>query len=312
MPTCKLCKHVRSDIRLLYQRPLTLPVFFQLSSNIKNPIIPTVWPHGYVLKIVNSFDTKKEKFFDAQTQMMLFLRQQGIECPKPVMNVFGRYHSVQKIGGVQHLVRLLEFLPGEIFAHVPNKTHYLFYQVGEMAGRIDVALKRFTHDAYDSHKTLWMLDQLPELNRFLYAVEDVKRQTLVQQIINEFQQNILSQLDKYAKGIIHGDFNEQNIIVSKVNDSAEYRIAGLIDFGDTSYSPYIFELAITIAYMILQSDDLETAGYIIAGYEMIRPISMKERKALKASSIAINGVRRFQVLSFFCRYALRHVCVRVL
>lgn len=212
---------------------------------------------------------------------MLFLRQQGIECPKPVMNIFGKYHSVQKIGEVQHLVRLLEFLPGEIFVHVPEKTHYLFYQVGELAGRIDLALKRFTHDAYNSHKTLWMLDQLHEMKKFLYAVEDVERQKLVQQVIDEFAQTVLPQLNKLGKGIIHGDFNENNIIVSKANNTNEYRVTGMIDFGDTSYSPYIFELAITIAYMILQSDDLETAGYIIAGYEMIRPITSRERKVLK-------------------------------
>lgn len=239
------------------------------------------------MKIVNSLDTKKEKFFDAQTQTILFLRQQGIECPKPVMNIFGKYHSVEKIGEGQHLVRLLEFLPGEIFVNVPNKTHYLFYQVGELAGRIDCALKRFKHEAYDTHRSVWMLDQLPEMKKFLYAVQDVDKQTLVQQIIDEFQWNVLNQLNKFDKGIIHGDFNEHNVIVSKANHSSEYRVAGLIDFGDASYSPYIFELAVTIAYMILQSDDLETAGYIIAGYEMVRPIPPIERKALKASSILI-------------------------
>lgn len=268
------------------------------------------------MKIINSLDTKKESFFDAQTQMMLFLRQQGIECPKPVMNIFGKYHSVQIIGGTEHLVRLLEFLPGEIFAHVPNKTHFLFYQVGEWAGRIDCALKRFSHEAYKSYKSLWMLDQLPEIKKFLYAVEDSERQVLVQQVIDDFEQNVLNQLHKFAKGIIHGDFNEHNIIVSKANDSNEYRVAGLIDFGDTSYSPYVFELAITIAYMILQSDDLETAGYIIAGYEMVRPISHKERKVLKVRSIWIwVMIEYFQKVKFLtsdCRSALRDVYVKVL
>lgn len=250
---------------------------------MKNPIIPSAWPHGYVLKISNTLDTKKVRVFDAQTQMLLFLRQQGIECSKPVMNVFGKYHSVEHIGGSEHLVRLMEFLPGEIFAHVPNKTHYLFYQVGELAGRIDCALKRFKHDAYDTHKSVWMLDQLPELRKFVYAVEDVGRQALVRQIVDEFERDVLKHLKKFDSGIIHGDFNEHNIIVAKADHSNEYRVTGIIDFGDTSHSPYIFELAVTIAYMILQSDDLETAGYIIAGYEMVRPISQKERKALKVS-----------------------------
>lgn len=258
-------------------------IFSVYFSNMKNPIIPNAWPHGYVLKIVNSLESKKEKLFDAQTQMMLFLRQQGIECPKPVMNVFGKYFSIQKIGGVQHLVRLLEYLPGEIFIKVPNKTHYLYYQVGELAARIDCALKRFVHDAYDSNKSVWMLAQLPELKKFLYAVDDSGRQALVQEVLDEFQQIVLNRMDKLEKGIIHGDFNEHNIIVSNSDDASEYRVHGLIDFGDTQYSLYIFELAVAIAYMLLQSNDLETAGYTIAGYEMVRPIPQKERKILKVS-----------------------------
>lgn len=32
-----------------------------------------VWPHGYVFKIMNSLDSKKTSFIDAQNQMMLYL-----------------------------------------------------------------------------------------------------------------------------------------------------------------------------------------------------------------------------------------------
>lgn len=235
------------------------------------------------MKIINSLESKEEKYFDAQAQMLIFLHQQGIECPKPVMNVFGKYHSVQKIDGVQHLVRLLEYLPGDLFTDLPIKTHFQFYQVGEWVARIDGALKRFTHDAYNSHKSWWMLDQVPELKKVLCAVEDLEKQALVQQIIAEFQQNVLSQLDKFAKGIIHGDINDYNVIVSKTDISDEPRVTGVIDFGDTSCSPYIFDLAITIASMVRMTDDLETGGYVIAGYEMVRPIPEKERKILKVS-----------------------------
>lgn len=233
---------------------------------------------------MNTLDTKKEKIFDAQTQMMLFLRQQGIDCPKPVMNVFGNYQSVENIGGTEHLVRLLEFLPGETLDQVPKKTPDLFYQIGELVGRIGSALKRFTHEAYDTHETVWMLGRLPELRKFMYAVEDAKAHALVRQIIDAFEQNVLNHLHKFDSGIIHGDINEQNIIVSKAYSSTECRVAGLIDFGDTSYSPYIFELAIAIVYMILQSNDLETAGYVLAGYKAIRSISLEEREVLKVQN----------------------------
>lgn len=46
---------------------------FPYCSNVKNPLIVTHCPHGYVLKILNSLDSKKEDFVDAQNQMLLYL-----------------------------------------------------------------------------------------------------------------------------------------------------------------------------------------------------------------------------------------------
>lgn len=246
--------------------------------------------------MVNSLDSKKAKFFDGQTQLLLFLRQQGIECPKPVMNIFGKYHSVEKIGDGLHLVRLLEFVPGKVFNQV-LKTNHLFYQVGEFTARIDLALKRFTHDAYENHKSLWMLESLPQLSKFLYAVNDAKKQAIVQEILKDFNDNVLTHIDQFEKGVIHGDFNESNIVVKKPTpESDEFRVAGVIDFGDTCYSLYIFELAITIAYMLIQSPEPSTAGYVIAGYQEVRLIPENERNVLKVC-----------LLSLLC-YILRLIC----
>lgn len=54
-----------------------------------------------------------------------------------------------------------------------------------------------------------------------------------------------------------------------------------LDFGDTSYSYYVFELAIAMAYMMIESKELSTGGLVIAGYGMIRNIPEHERKVLK-------------------------------
>lgn len=234
-----------------------------------------------MLKIVNSLDTKKQSFFDGQTQLILFLRQQGIECPKPVMNIFGKYNSIEKIGENSHLVRLLEFIPGRIFNDV-LKTKHLFYQVGEFIAKIDSALKRFTHDAYENHKSIWSLESLPQLSKFLYAIDDPKKQGIVKEVLDEFNAKVLARADQFAKGVIHGDCNEHNIVVTKIApESDEFRVTGIIDFGDTCKTLYVFELAITIAYMLLQSCELETAGYVIAGYQELRPIPHNERNVLK-------------------------------
>ena len=46
-------------------------------------------------------------------------------------------------------------------------------------------------------------------------------------------------------GYIHGDFNEQNIIVDSRGD-----IHGVIDFGDSQKNPLVYDIAIAIMYMM--------------------------------------------------------------
>lgn len=218
--------------------------------------------------------------YDAQIQLMLFLRQQGIVCPMPVMNIYGKYHSTMKIGDSYHLVRLFEFIPGELVRHI-ECTPNVFYQVGELLGKINMSMRRFKHEAYETHRTIWMLDEFPEVSRFFYAVKDVAKQVLAQQVLDAFEKKVQTQLTHFARGIIHGDFNEYNLIAEKSSNSNVFKIIGAIDFGDSCLSYYVFELAIAIAYMLIQSNKLETAGYVIAGYGAFRKIPEKEMKVLK-------------------------------
>ena len=77
-------------------------------------------------------------------------------------------------------------------------------------------------------------------------------------------------------GLIHGDCNEQNIIVKEMPDQGgkkpeerEYVVNGLIDFGHLGHSCYVFEVAIVIMYMMVESnvvDPLDVGGHLMAGY----------------------------------------------
>ena len=53
--------------------------------------------------------------------------------------------------------------------------------------------------------------------------------------------------------MIHGDFNEQNILVSKNTSDNDYHISAVIDFGDMNKSHYVFEAAIATMYMMVES-----------------------------------------------------------
>lgn len=188
---------------------------------------------------------------------------------------------MERLNGNSNVVRLLEFIPGEIFHQAPVTKH-LLYRSGEYLARLDRSLKSFTHQAYETHKTMWMLQSVPDLRQFLYAVKDEERRLICEEVIDAFEAKVLSLLPTLEHQIIHGDFNEQNIVVEQApNQSGEYTIKGVIDFGDTSKSPLLFEVGIALTYMILQAKDLASGGVFLAGYTSGIPLGSIELGLLK-------------------------------
>lgn len=81
-------------------------------------------------------------------------------------------------------------------------------------------------------------------------------------------------------GINHGDFNDLNILVEP-DAHAGYRISGILDFGDMSSGYYVFELAITIMYLMIESPSpLEVGAPVLAGWESVIALNKAERDSL--------------------------------
>lgn len=146
-----------------------------------------------------------------------------------------------------------------------------------------LVFQTFEHEAYETHQSTWQLQSVPKLKDFLYILDsDHCRKSLIEEIIEEFNTKVLSQLDKFELQIIHGDFNEQNIVVEPCSaNSAEHKVTGIIDFGDTNKSPILFEVGIALTYMLLQAKNLESGGIFLAGFEAILPMKAETKQYLK-------------------------------
>lgn len=85
-------------------------------------------------------------------------------------------------------------------------------------------------------------------------------------------------------GINHGDLNDHNILIESSKSAfgdAVYQVSGILDFDDMSYGYYVFELAITIMYMMIESKNpIQVGGHVLAGFESIIPLTTVERSAL--------------------------------
>lgn len=85
--------------------------------------------------------------------------------------------------------------------------------------------------------------------------------------------------------MLHGDFNEQNVLVRQHPQSSDVAVVGVIDFGDSERGPYVFDLAIAIMYCMLQCrvvDPLDACGHFLAGYLSCnqRALTRSERAVL--------------------------------
>lgn len=129
------------------------------------------------------------------------------------------------------------------------------------------------------------MQSVPKLKNYFSALKDFQRETLVKAVVAAFEKHVLTQIPDLRQQIIHGDYNEQNIIVSASSDSdAEkptYHVSGIIDFGDANYAPLLFEVAIGLTYMILQAQDLAMGGIFLAGFESVVPLLPIERNLLR-------------------------------
>jgi hydroxylysine kinase len=122
---------------------------------------------------------------------------------------------------------------------------------------------------------------------------------MVQDIINKFQSEVLDKYDTFEKSIIHGDFNEQNILVEKA-ENGSYFVSGVIDFGDTQYSCFLFEVAISLTYMMFCSEKVENGGYFLDGYEKFRQIPEHEKKVLRVN-FEYQYTRKSKLIQFFIK-----------
>ncbi|XP_046628593.1 hydroxylysine kinase [Neodiprion virginianus] len=245
----------------------------------ENPGITDVERDGYVLKITNSLDSRKTGFVEGQTAMLDFLEENGIRAPKPVKNLENRYYSLELLGdgAEKHVVRLLTYIPGDILHRRADPPDELLADVGRFAAELDEALKKFHHPAYEQHRTLWMLNSVPRLRDFVHAVDDARRRRVVNEVVAKFEEEVTGGMEMLEKGIIHGDLNEQNILV----DDEGKRVVAVIDIGDSQRSCLIFEIAIALCHMLLQADDISRGKHVLRGYQTVRRIPEIERNVLK-------------------------------
>jgi len=181
------------------------------------------------------------------------------------------------------------FIPGKTFYEIGTWTTNHFVQCGEFLAKMDISLSSFSHPAFNSRNSIWFLSSIPEVRNFLSAVENEKKRQMAMEIMDEFINTVLPMVDQLDQQIIHGDFNEQNILCKLNTDTGEQEVHSVIDFGDSQRNPLLYELGITIMYMMTRCTVVkpsQAGGHVVSGYLRHRQLTTLERKLLRITVAA--------------------------
>jgi 4-aminobutyrate aminotransferase-like enzyme/Ser/Thr protein kinase RdoA (MazF antagonist) len=220
----------------------------------------------YVLKVGSVAD--RPDALDGQAGAMEHALRVDPRLPIPAVirtasdELGGRYQG--------HSVQLTTFVDGAI-PPAAQSPPGLRRSVGTLAGRLSRALRGYDHPAL--HRRFpWDLGQLRGLFPLIQQVEPELR-PIISTVFARLDGPVVEISRDLARQAIHGDINPDNIVVDA---SVPERIRGLFDFGDMTWGPRIFELAVASTYQGLGSDPVVAMGQVAAAFHVENPLERRE------------------------------------
>ncbi len=236
----------------------------------------------FVLKIANASENRT--MLECQNETMQHLAQHVNFCPQVVAARSGDFISkITSALGQTHMVRMVTFLPGIPMGSVKRHSTGLLEDLGRCVGEMDRAMVDFDHPG--AHRDFyWDLAKgLEIVKEYQQLIPNMKLRERIAKFTRDYEQYVTPLLGGLRQSVIHNDANDYNVIVGGNDDpyTRNQKVFGIIDFGDMVYSHTIGNLAIAIAYAILdKSDPLQTASHIVKGYHRVFPLTEDEIRSL--------------------------------
>jgi len=221
-----------------------------------------------------------------QTAALRFLEGAAPELPVQRMRptVDGRDDVlIETNDGTARTLRVFSFVEGSVWAQMKPDGEQLA-KVGEMLGRVDVALEAFAHPA-DRRGMVWDIRHFHELRELVEHTPNAEHRQLAESVFRLFGATVVPRLNDLETQVIHGDYSPYNVVVDRHSD--DY-VIGVIDFGDTVRSAVIFDPAVALANLLGQTPNQpwREACAFVAGYERSRPIKDGELPLLPVAALA--------------------------
>ncbi len=240
----------------------------------------TSGPSGksFILKIANKNEMRANLELQNSVINHLSGENLGLEVSTIVKAIDGKeileIHDVEKR---TRFVRLLTWVEGRVLASVNPHSPLLLMRLGEMLGKLCQSLKDFDHPSahrfmkWDPSQAAWIKPHLDDFRS--------ERKLIANHFYTLFEERAMPAFPKLRQSVNYNDSNDYNVLVSR--DLKNPGVPGVIDFGDVVYTHTINELAIALAYVMMDKPDpLEAACHVVKGFHSTYKITEDELEVL--------------------------------
>jgi len=171
--------------------------------------------------------------------------------------------------GRSHLAWAVSHLPGRPLAHARHRSPQLFAELGRQLGAIDAAFSDFDHPAVHRDFYWDIANARATVSTHRSMLVDGGLAAPIDTLADRFDRHTAPLLDVLPRGVVHGDPNDYNILVGGDADveSRGQIITGIVDLGDMVYSYRVADVAIAMAYIMLDATDpLAVAARLVRGF----------------------------------------------
>ena len=230
----------------------------------------TTSSEAYVLKVGNAADRPDALAGQVGAMKHALFADPSLPIPAVIRTTDGALSS--RFQG--HSVQLVTFIDGAS-PPTPDAPPGLRRSIGTLAGRLSRALRGYDHPAL--HRELpWDLAQVGALAPLIRDV-DPKLRPLIEGVFSRLENLVGDKIGRLGKQAVHGDINLDNVVV---DPSDPERVVGLFDFGDMTWGPRVFELAIAAAYQSFGADPITAIAQVAAAFHVAETLEPAEMDLL--------------------------------
>jgi 4-aminobutyrate aminotransferase-like enzyme/Ser/Thr protein kinase RdoA (MazF antagonist) len=216
---------------------------------------------GGVLKISNTGEDPA--ILDLEAKAL-----EHIERVDPELPIAHQLGSEEHDG---HFVRLFERKRGRTGeVEIGDGAVYAF---AAMNARMTLALRGFFHPSA-GRDLLWNPGQAARLRPLAASIPEANRRAIVERVLDSYEERVLPRWELLPAQICHGDFTLDNVFLDERD-----RVAGIVDFGDMSFSARVGDFAVGLVSLLRgrAGEDVFRLGRIaIDGYRSRIPLEDEE------------------------------------